>query len=368
MAKAQINEYLPDYLTSPGEVLEDYLDAYGMTQAELALRTGLSKKTINEIIKGKSPITPETALKFERPLGRPAHFWNNLERQYQEDKVRLAEKERLESHLDWLNRFPVKDMIRLGWILESKDKLKLLEALLNFFGIASPEQWKDVWLQHQVAYRQTNRFEAHAEAISAWLRQGETQAREIDCQPFDSKKFRAALNNIRGLTRQAPEVFIPALVGLCASSGVAVVFVPELPKTGVFGATRWISGKGVIQLSLYYKSNDLFWFTFFHEAGHILKHGHKDIFIEYDGLIDEQEKEADAYARDKLIPPQQLRKFLERWDYRTHAPIEKFADQIGIARGIVVGRLQHDKLMPPTHGNKLKVFFRWSDTTPKTII
>lgn len=84
------NRFVPDYLVPPGEVLEDYLEDLGMTQAELADRTGLAKKTINEIIKAKSAITPDTALKLERTLGRPAHFWSSLERQYQDDRTQLA--------------------------------------------------------------------------------------------------------------------------------------------------------------------------------------------------------------------------------------------------------------------------------------
>ena len=97
MADTMLNQYAPDYLVPPGEVLEEYLEAYSMTQTELAARTGLTKKTINEIIKGKSPITSETALKLERSLDRPAHFWNNLERQFQEDRSRFAEEKRLEA-------------------------------------------------------------------------------------------------------------------------------------------------------------------------------------------------------------------------------------------------------------------------------
>lgn len=99
MADMVSNQYVPDYLVPPGEILEEYLESYRMTQTELADRTGLTQKTINEIIKGKLPITSETALKLERFLGRPAHFWNNLERQFQEDRSRLAEKNQLESQM-----------------------------------------------------------------------------------------------------------------------------------------------------------------------------------------------------------------------------------------------------------------------------
>ncbi|MBW2618882.1 MAG: HigA family addiction module antidote protein, partial [Deltaproteobacteria bacterium] len=121
MAEMTTSQYAPDYLVRPGDVLEEYLESYGMTQAELAIRTGLTKKTINEIIKGKSPITPESALKLERSLGRPAHFWNNLERQYQEDRTRLAETERLEVGLGWLKRVPISAMVKLGWTKKRRD-------------------------------------------------------------------------------------------------------------------------------------------------------------------------------------------------------------------------------------------------------
>ncbi len=139
-----------------------------------------------------------------------------------------------------------------------------------------------------------------------------------------------------------------------------MVFVPELPKAGVYGATRWLGEKAIIQLSLRYKSNDHLWFTFFHEAGHIIKHGRKDIFIEGNGLDGEKEEEADVFASDKLIPPAEFKLFLAKWN-RSLAEIGSFAVHIGIALGIVVGRLQHDGMLQNTLGNKLKVFYRWSD-------
>lgn len=361
MANSTLNIYTPDYLVPPGEVLAEYLDAYGMTQAELADRTGLTKKTINEIIKGKSPITSETALKLERSLGRPAHFWNNLERQFQEDRSRFAEEKRLENHLDWLKRVPVGHMIKLGWIPVIKNKISQLTEVLRFFGVSTPEQWATVWHEHQVAYRQTQRFKACAESVSAWLRKGELEARQINCIPYAKKRFVTALDSVRELTVKGPDIFQPRLVDICASAGVAVVFIPELPKTGVYGATRWIGSKAIIQLSLRYKSNDHLWFTFFHEAGHIIKHGRKDIFIEENGLDNEKEEEANIFARDQLIPPSEYKRFLLSWNGRSLSPIKSFAREINIAPGIVVGRLQHDKHLPNSHGNKLKVFYGWSN-------
>lgn len=359
MSNTQKNQYLPDYLVTPGEVLDDYIDSMGMTQAELADRTGLTKKTINEIIKGKAPITPETSQKLERTLGRPAHFWNNLEIQFQEDKIRLAEKDQLEKHLDWLKKFPTRAMINLEWIPNIKDKVELLEAILCFFGIASPNQWETVWNDYRVAYRQTLTFTTYAESISAWLRQGEIEAQKINCQPFSKERFQNVLDEIRGLTTEKPKVFQPRLIELCTSAGVALVFVPELPNTGVYGATRWIGDKAILQLSLRYKSNDHLWFTFFHEAGHIIKHGRKEVFIEGKGLDGEKEEEANTFASDKLIPPAALQKFLKE-NKTTLSDIQKFSEEINIAPGIVVGRLQREKIISYNIGNKLKIFYRWA--------
>lgn len=352
--------FQPDYAIPPGETLQEELASRGMTQAELADRTGMAKKTINEIIKGKAPITPDTALKLENVFGLPAHFWNMLQQNFQETKARLAEQDRLKADLDWLRRFPVGEMIKLGWLRRCQDKVEQLQELLTFFGIASVGLWETVWENHQTAYRQSQLVTAHREAISAWLRQGEREGQQLDCAPYREIHFRKSLKLIRELTLETPDVFVPQLTALCAKAGVAVVFVPELPHTGISGATRWLNKeKALIQLSLRYKSNDHLWFTFFHEAGHILKHG-KDVFLEINGkgLDGDKEAEADQFACDELIPPTRWREFLATFD-QSMAAVCMFAEQIGIAPGIVVGRLQHDNIWSYKYGNKLKVRLTW---------
>lgn len=353
--------YAPDYVVTPGAVINDYLDSLNMTQASLVERTGMAKKTINEIIQGKAPVTPDTALKLERVLGRPAHFWSNLERQYQDDLVRQQEQQRLQGRLAWLKSFPLKELIERKWVPQCSDRVAQMDALLRYFGVASPEQWDTVWKGAlPVAYRQTGRPSQHVEAIAAWLRHGELEAQAVDCADYDRKRFLAALQEIRGLTTAEPQHFDPRMRKLCAEAGVVLLFVPELPGAGVYGATRWFNGVPVIQLSLYRKSNDHFWFTFFHEAGHILKHGRKEVFVERKGLNDEKEREANDFACDFLVPSARLRAFLTGGQ-PTLAAIRRFAAEIGVAPGIVVGRLQHDKVLAMNVGNKLKLRFEWND-------
>lgn len=352
-------EYMPDVVSAPGETLLEMLEERGMSQSELAERTGRPKKTINEIIKGKATITPATALQLERVLGTPASFWNNREQQYRENLARQAERASLEGQVSWLSQFPTKEMIGLGWLPGSDDLVVLLEQVLTFFGIASPTQWNKVW-ESNVAYRQSPAFESDPFAVSAWLRKGEIEAQQIDCAPYDSDRFISALSIVRELTVQPPEVFQSETIRVCAEAGVAVAFVPEIPKVRASGAARWLSqNKGMIQVNLRYKTDDQLWFTFFHEAGHILKHGKRDIFIEDGGDHDEKEEEANKFAADFLIPSSEYRHFTPRTGHYSKSEIIDFAAHVGIAPGIVVGRLQHDGKLPPQNCNDLKRTLVW---------
>jgi len=358
--------FRPDYAVPPGETLKETLDSLGMTQAQLADRTGRPRKTINEIVKGKAAITAETSLQFERVLGIPASFWNNLERNYQETLARLKEEGKLHSQVEWLKTFPVNTLIKSGWIKKVASPVQQLQELLNFFGVAGVGEWKRQWESPQAVYRKSLAHASNAPAIAAWLRKGEIEASKMACRSFDAATFQKSLEQVRRLTLEPPEKFQPQLKDVCAAAGVALIFVPELPKTRIFGATRWLtSNKALIQLSLRGKSDDHLWFTIFHEAGHILLHGKKAIFINMgdDGCTDgstktKEELEADRFASDFLVPPKPYKAFIgkEKCD---DSSIKAFANEQGIAPGIVVGRLQHDGVIPYSQGNSLKKRFRF---------
>lgn len=367
------NEYRPDYAVAPGDVLEYELALRRMSKSELARRTGLTEKHINAIVKskGRSDITPETALKLERALGMPVDYWLNLEAQYQEAQARLAEEVRLERDLNWLERVPVDEMAKQGWLPKHKDRKAQLVEVLRFFGIAGVEQWEPMWSRLAVAYRRHTRQRTSPVAISAWLRQGELAAERIDCAPYDKAAFRTALDQARGLTAETdPARLVAELRNRCAAAGVAVVLVPSLSGTGISGATRWLHpDQAVIQLSLRYRTNDHLWFTFFHEAAHILLHGKKDLFLENthgkdaNGMDATKETEANEFAEEALIPKRAFAAFSSQAPF-SKAAIQAFAHSIGIAPGIVVGRLQHEGMLPHGHGNDLKISYRWPHEWP----
>ena len=362
MSSQSRNQYIPDFVTPPGETLLETLEALGMSQVELAERTGRPTKTISEIINAKTAITTETALQFEKVLGVPARFWTNLERNYQEWQAREEERKTLEPDLSWVEKFPVREMARQGWIELLEDPIQQLIELLRFFGIASPAQWVKLYVGSNIAYRQSAAFTADPGVVSAWLRKGEIDAQKMECAPYDTARFRAVLAEIRSMTTSGPREFVPAIQRLCAKAGVAVVFVHELPRLRTSGATRWLnSEKALIQLNLLYKTADQLWFTFFHEAGHILLHGKKDIFLEGENGKDEKEEQANRFAADILIPPIDYRHFHARTGHFSEVEVTTFAKNVGVAPGIVVGRLQHDKRLELNHLNGLKQRLVWAE-------
>ena len=359
MDNIPLNQYVPDTVSPPGETLKETLDALGMSQADLAERTGRPRKTINEIIKGKTAITSETALQLERVLGAPASFWNNRERNYRDALARLAEQDRLEAEAEWLKTIPVSAMVKAGWVRRFNNKVQQLREVLNFFGVASPEQWKSMCAKLQANFRHSAALKSDLGAMVAWLRKGELDAQAVACAPYDDIGFHQVLTRVRELTLQPPGIFVAELQEQCRQAGVAVVFVPLIRKVYPSGVARWLSPqKALIQLSLRYKTDDHVWFSFFHEAGHILYGGRRAIFIDGDRVENEREEKANAFAEDVLIPRPELVQFISR-GRRSKVAIRTFARHIGVAPGIVVGRLQHEGYLPRTHCNDLKRRLTW---------
>ena len=375
MAELLQNQYHPDYVTPPGETLLETLEAIGMPRTELAERIGQPVQMINAIIQAKAVITDEIAWRLEQVLRIPASFWLGMEQNYQESLARLANERRLRRWVGWLKEIPIQYMMQQGWIPTRREKtLQVLEAL-KFFAEPSPNAWRVTWECMVMMYRKSKALTSNFGALTAWLRQGEIQSQLIDCSPYNEEAFRQALVRIRSLTLESEGVWQEALVRLCANAGVAVVFVPEVPKVGVSGAIHWIeSTKALIQLGLRYETEDQFWLTFFHEAGHIVRHGVRVYYWEVDEKDREREEyEADQFAADTLIDRTQWQEFIARREgscappsygippsYPTKEEIERFASRVGIAPGIVVGRLQQEKRLPFDHCNDLKRRFVWS--------
>lgn len=332
-------QFEPDYAVAPGETLHEVMESLEMTQKELAKRLELTEQSLIRIFKGEQPISYTTASRLELVTRVPARFWNNLEAQYREQLAKLEERQRLAENIEWLKTIPVKELIERGCLEPQQDRIALLREVLKFYGVSSVQAWREVWEVPAVAARRSACFESRPGDASAWIRQGELQAHEVECQPFDKTRFRETLNQIRTLTRESAEVFEPELKRLCAEAGVAIALVREMKKVPWSGATKWLTpDKAMIQLCLRGKGEDKFWFSFFHEAGHVLHDSKKDLLINDGKLSDPREKLADKFAADILIPANCNEIIVK---VRSKAEVLRLADELGIAPGIVAGRYQH---------------------------
>lgn len=358
-----VNEYgfAPDYVVAPGEILDEILRTKGMSKIDLADRCGLTPKTISLIIAGKAPVTPETAIQFERVLGMSASIWNNLESAYRLFRAKQGDREELAKYDQWLQEFPLLEMRRLGWLAFGPSVAEKVSGLLDFFGVGSVVAWEERYGQLPVRLRKAAKYTPSKAALAAWIRKCEIEARAVETEPFSKEKLNKALSEIRVLSCQDPQVFEPRMKGLMASAGVALVFVGELHGTHLSGAAQWLSSdKAMVSLSLRYKTDDQLWFTFFHEAAHLKLHSKKLIFIDgtENGNADNQEQEADRFASDYLISPGAYARFIQKGIF-TADSIRRFAGELAIAPGIIVGRLQHDKYLDfATPLNHLKCRFQ----------
>lgn len=354
------HRYSPDYAIPPGETLRETLDALQMAQADLARRTGLSIKHINQIVQGAAPITPDTALALGRATGVPAGFWARLDANYQAREAVRRERLTLDPNLSWLDRLPINDLVRRGYLERNADDISRLQEVLDFFGVASAKAWLEVWMAPDAAFRKSPAFRSDPYAVACWLRMGEIQAATINCEPFNRERFTTSLWAIRSLMGADPRVFEPALRRLCRESGVAVVIVEETEGSRMSGAARWLSPtKALLQLSLRYRWADHFWFSFFHEAGHLLLHGKRDAFVD-EGRASEDDKEAqaNAFAQGMLIPAEHEPRLAQ---LRTLDDIRVFAASIGVPAGVVVGRLQHTEMLGHRVGNGLRQKYTWRE-------
>lgn len=359
--------YEPDFITSPGDSLLDILEEKQIDQKELAARIGLTPKHINQIIKGDAPITPPTAVALERVLKVPARFWLQREARYREAISKQIHLERMQAPdvEEWVKQFPYPQMSKLGFVMSVNQRGKAgnmakAQSLLDFFGISDPDQWKAIWYDREVAFRRSIEGTKAPHATSAWLRAGEVHAHGVNAPAFDKAKYQEALKSIRNVSTLPIAKAVRVAQEELFASGVVLVLIPALPKTCICGATYWLNNKlAVIQMSLRYKNDGSFWFTFAHEAAHILLHGKRDVFLEgLDGDDLVKEQEADNWASNYWIPTKTRQAFERRGDF-SQSSVEAFAKNLNISAGIAVGQLQHSNMIAYSTLNGLKRKIEW---------
>lgn len=346
-----------ELLSKPGDTILETIEFLGMSQVELAERLGKTPPKVNDLITGKEVISLSTALKLEKVLGIDAQFWVKRELLYREKLLKLKEKEDFENYKDWLSAQPIKVLKSLGYLKSKPNTPEMVDECLKFYGVASPSQWESVYVNQYLStdFRKSEAHKTSLGGLATFLRIGELEMMNLKLNKYDKKVFKDSLTEIKEIVQTHPLDFAERLQKTCASSGVALVFTANIPKAPISGVARWVRGIPLIQLTDRFKTNDHFWFSFFHEAGHILLHGKKDIFIEeYDNIENDNVKEAEAndFAKKTLLSSKFLESLPEKF---TEKDLRKIAYDFNTHPAIVVGQLQHLKKIQFSFGNNLKL-------------
>ncbi len=334
-----------EYIIAPGETLLELLETNSMSQLDLAMKTGINKKTINEIIKGKAPITTSTSLKLEYVFNIPASFWNNLESNYRESIERMKDTESLKEDIKYLKDIPYTEMAKRNWdyIEKTKSSIEKVKNLRKFFSVASLSF--NTELKKKIAFRKSDNDKFSYESLYCWLRYGEIQANKIDTSNFDINKLKGCAKKVRNLTSKPFIEQLDKIKEILSEAGVSLIFEPHLPHTFVNGISYKASyNKAIIMISDRGKKDDILWFTLFHEIGHLIKHSKKEMFIDSENSNNNKiEIEANEYAKNILINEENYKNFIN--NIINENSIKKFAIKNNISPGILVGRLQNDHII-----------------------
>jgi HTH-type transcriptional regulator / antitoxin HigA len=353
------DKWTPNWATHPGEHLAEYLEVRGLTQAEFARLAGLTPKLVSEIINGKNPVTPETAIKIERVLGLSAYIWVGLQAAWDLFHARQRTRPAILEQKSWLSLFPIRELKSIGILRNTTDENMLYDDLMSFFGIANPEALSIKMRGLSVQHRKSKVHKSSPEHVLTWLMLGERKVRSLEMPPFDKANFTSSVHTIKKLTNERAEVFEPQMKALCAAAGVALIIEKPISKTCLFGSARWLDRQtAIIQMSLRMKTNDHFWWTFFHECGHVILHQGKNFADDDKGFGDYLEDEADRWAESILYGRDGLNEILSAKP-RSEAEVRKWADHFELHPGIIAGMLQHYGIIPYRNLNGLKAKFQW---------
>ena len=332
----------------PGETIKEQLSFRSMSQKEFALRMGLTEKHVTNLLKGRVQLTSNVAMRLESVLGVPAVFWENLEALYRETLIKVEEENQMEADAEIAKKLPCSDMVKNGWISSSKNSYDKVVILRKFFEVSTLQLINNPAI-NRIACRRFSSGDKSDYSLLAWAQQAKIEARNCNTAPINISGLKKVIPTIRSMSVSSPEIFCPELRNLFSDNGIALIFLPHIKDSALHGASFYDGKKIVVGLTVRGKYADKFWFSLFHEIAHII-YGH---IGQANGTSDDDEKKADLFARETLVPSESLQSFVQDRIFTAGALIQ-FANSINIDVGILVGRLQHDGIIRHNQFNNLK--------------
>ncbi len=323
----------------PGVLLKEILEARGIDQKVFASRISVSEKHISNIVSGKASITSAIAEKISISLNEDALTWVNMQAEFDQISEKLEVINNLSAHVDILNQYPIKDMIKYKLIPRVKEKWKQLKELMSFFGVGDVTKLKQFSIDLDgVRYRKLE-TSTTKEATSVLYRWGLKLAEEREnVPPYNKDILNAAVENIRNNMCISFEEGLNYIKSELNKAGVIFIFTPKISRASASGCCYKYKNNPVIHLTYRTKQIDTFWFSLFHEIKHILD----DDICKEDS--NDAEDSADRYAKNTIVPD-------DIWEeyWFNHAQnysvenVKSLAQQQKVPNACIVGRLQKDK-------------------------
>lgn len=343
----------------PGYYVAEIIEDMGVTQAEFAVRMGTTSKTLSQLVNGQANISNDLAQKLSTMLGTSIEFWLNLQTAFDEKVIEINKAKATDEQAEIVAVIDYSYFVKLANLPVARTVREKIDNLCSYFRIA------DLRILRQndflVNFRTGIATVEDKNIINsrAWLQTALNVASRIEAAPFNADKLKAYVPEIRTMTLQDPEVFLPRLREIFSECGVAFVLLPYLKNSGINGAVKWINQDRVVLAMNDRRLNaDTFWFSLFHEIKHVLQQKTKTVFVssnkqEMKEMDEKLEAEADIFAQNTLIPVRDYHQFAPS-RYTSDAEIIAFAKKIGIHPGVVAGRLQHDHIIAPNRCSSLK--------------
>lgn len=356
-------EFTPRWASPPGDTIRGALADLRMTVEQLADNLRVDTSTAAGLLDGSTHVSLAIARGLSKTFGGSVAFWMTREAQYRLS-LDWVEADR------WVSLLPRRDLVELGWVTPSDDWHGWVSECMTLFDVHSPAELN----QHhsrieQAWFRARPHTPAQNATIATWLAKVQSDAKKRACGAWDAEEFRRLLARLANLSKDPdPTRFIPELQRACAEVGVVVVVERPPKKCPVSGVALVLaSGARVIGLSGRYLVDDHFWFTFFHEAGHLLLHEPSSVFVDDIEAVpanqhgDGPEAEADRFASESLLPSALRSGVPQRPSpFQVHG----LAQRAGVSPGVIVGQLQHLGLLSfKSPLNRLKRRYAWDGAT-----
>lgn len=355
---SSLNCFNPDWVSPPADTILELLSDKSYAGSDLCRLMNIAQNQAELLLKGQLEIDLSIAKILSSTLGASENFWLQRQHQYNEANQRLVHEQQ-----EWLTSLPLKELVKNGFLAKCLNHNEKFNACLRFFGVDSLNQWESTYHKKLsiASFRTSESFDSNPTSVITWLRMGEVLAEKSVCNKWDKDLLVKELPNIRALSRDSElSRMLPNLRELLLKCGVALAIVKTPAGCRASGATYFLSeNKAIIILSFRYLSDDHFWFSLFHEIGHLLLHGMKGLFLEgLGGSTSKEELEADSFAEEILIP-QKYKAQMQSFRVADWKKIIRFAKEVGVSKGIVVGQLQHAKIISYSSLNKMKVRYKW---------